>query len=457
MEHSAVVRIYATTQVPNYSSPWQSETPESCTGSGVVLESGLVLTGAHVIADATFVQVQKLSDPNKYIAQVESVCHDADLAVLRVEDARFMQDVQPAVLGELPSLRDPVAVVGYPVGGEEISVTEGVVSRVEVQRYAHSQRDLLAITVDAAINEGNSGGPVLKDGRVIGIAFQGIEDAENIGEMVPTPIIKRFLRSVHEPVVRVPALGIVTQFLENPVLRSTLGLSEEQSGVCVSGVQFGTGAWGKLELDDVLLEVEGHKIANNGTIRYRELYRTLFSVLLGERAVGDTMRFKVLRGGKQIDVSFSLTPARYLVPRNAFDCFASYYIFGGIVFQPLSRDVLACWPDWWDRGPKEFLHLYYSGSVTPERQEVIIIGQVLADEINIGYEALHTESIRTVNGVGPRNMQHFVQMMDECHGRVDLRTSLGKRIVLDAGPARSAGERILKRYNISSDRSADLA
>jgi S1-C subfamily serine protease len=456
MEHSAVVRIYATTQVPNYSSPWQSETPESCTGSGVVLESGLVLTGAHVIADATFVQVQKLSDPNKYIAKVESVCHDADLAVLRVENARFMEDVTPAELGELPSLRDPVAVVGYPVGGEEISVTEGVVSRVEVQRYAHSQRHLLAITVDAAINEGNSGGPVLKDGKVIGIAFQALEDAENIGEMVPTPIIKRFLRSIAEPSVQVPALGIMTQPLENPVLRSSLGMDESHSGVCVSCVQFGTGAYDVLQADDVLLTIGGHSIANNGTIRYREQYRTSFSVLLGELAVGDTMQFSVLRAGEQIELNVELTPSRHLVPRNAFDCFASYFIFGGIVFQPLSRDVLSCWPDWWDRGPKEFLHMYYSGSVTAERQEVIIIGQVLADEINIGYEEMHTESIQSVNGTLPQNMRHFVSMIDECDGRVELRTSLGKRIVLDTSPARSAGGRILERYNISSDRSADL-
>ncbi|MCL4142672.1 UNVERIFIED_CONTAM: hypothetical protein GTU68_045831 [Idotea baltica] len=457
MEHSAVVRIYATTQVPNYSSPWQSETPASCTGSGVVLDSGLVLTGAHVIADATFVQVQKLSDPNKYVAKVESVCHDADLAVLRVEGERFMEDVSPAELGELPALRDPVAVVGYPVGGEEISVTEGVVSRVEVQRYAHSQRHLLAITVDAAINEGNSGGPVLKDGKVIGIAFQSLDDAENIGEMVPTPIIKRFLRGISEPVLQVPAFGIMTQHLENSMLRNSLGMREDQSGVCVTIIQYGTGAYDAFQVGDVLLEIAGHSIANNGTIRYREQYRTSFAVLLGERAVGDTMPFKLLRGGEEIEVDLALTPARFLVPRSAFDCSASYYIFGGIVFQPLSRNVLACWNDWSDRGPKEFLHMYYSGTVTAEQQEVVIIGQVLADEINTGYEALHTESVQSVNGALPRNMRHFVQLIDECDGRVELRTADGNRIVFDTGPARAADGQILQRYNISTDRSADLA
>lgn len=456
MEHSAVVRIYATTQVPNYNSPWQSETPESCTGSGVVLASGLVLTGAHVVADATFVQVQKLSDPNKYIAEVHSICHDADLAVLRVTEETFMEDVVPAELGGLPTLRDPVSVVGYPVGGEEISVTEGVVSRIEVQRYAHSQRHLLAITVDAAINEGNSGGPVLMDDKIIGIAFQGLEDAENIGEMVPTPIIEQFLESVDSPVVRVPGIGITHQTLENPTLRRSLGMGPEQSGVLVSGTQFGSGAWKNLEVGDVLLSVAGHRIANNGTIRYRELYRTSFAVLLGEKAVGDSLCFTVLREGTELEITLPLRAAENLVQRSSFDECATYFIFGGFVFQPLSRDVLACWPDWWDRGPKEFLHLYYSGDITEERQEVIIIGQVLADQANVGYESFHTESVSRVNGIAPRNMRHFVELVEASTGEINLQTSPGKRIVMTIEDARAAGPRILERYNIAQDRSADL-
>ena len=72
-------------------------------------------------------------------------------AVLEVvEPADFLDDIEPAEVGEMPRLRDAVEVVGYPVGGEEISITEGVVSRIEVQRYSHSQRHLLAVTVDAA-------------------------------------------------------------------------------------------------------------------------------------------------------------------------------------------------------------------------------------------------------------------------------------------------------------------
>ena len=59
MSHNAVVRVYATIQEVNLDTPWQSCTPSSSSGSGVVVEHGRVLTGAHVVANATFLQVQK--------------------------------------------------------------------------------------------------------------------------------------------------------------------------------------------------------------------------------------------------------------------------------------------------------------------------------------------------------------------------------------------------------------
>ncbi|MFT4540637.1 MAG: S1-C subfamily serine protease [Planctomycetota bacterium] len=457
MEHSAVVRIYATTQVPDHDAPWQSETPESGTGSGVVVEPGRVLTGAHVVADATFVQVQKLSDPNKYVAHVESVCHDADLAVLRVEDERFMHEVTVAELGDLPALRDRVSVVGYPVGGEEISITEGVVSRIEVQRYAHSQRHLLAVTVDAAINSGNSGGPVIKDDKVIGIAFQSLEDAENIGEMVPAPIIRHFLRNQGTRAeMRIPGLGLSVQNLENPALRTALGIPEDQSGVLVRDIQYGTSAWGSLKSGDVLLEVDGHSIANNGTIQYGGRYRTSYWVLLGELDVGARLSFLVLRERELREIVLTLAPASFLVPRNSYDCTPTWFVYGGLVFQVLSSDFLRCWTDWWDRGPKEFLQLYYGGKRTEERQEVVVISQVLADEINVGYEACHTESVVGINGVMPKDMGDFVRRVDQSQETVEIQTSKGARIVFNTAEVREAGPRILKRYNIGEDRSANL-
>ncbi len=457
MSYANVVKIYTTSQEPDYDTPWQAENPSSSTGSGVVIEGGLVLTGAHVIADATFIQVQKSSDPNKAVARVEAVCHDSDLALLGVSDASFLGDVEPAEIGDFPDLRDTVSVVGYPVGGEEISITQGVVSRLEVQKYDHSQRRQLAVTVDAAINEGNSGGPVFKEGQVIGIAFQTLEDAENVGEIVPAPVIRHFLGAVaqgREPVV--PGLGISSMNLENPTLRRALGLAPEHSGVLVTSVEYGGSAWGVLRARDALLSFGGHDIANNGTCLYRERYRTSFDVVLGDYYVGDRVEARIVRDGREQTVWLDLKPLVDLVPRSQYDTLPTYFVYGGVVFQPLSLDLLKTWREWWHRAPPEYLNLYYTGIRTEEQQEVVTISQVLADELNVGFEDFYHETVVAVNGLLPRDMRDFVDRVESTSGLVEITTSRQGTLVFDPAEAAEAAPRILERYCIPRDRSINL-
>ncbi|MCR9245794.1 MAG: serine protease [bacterium] len=459
MAHSQVVRVYNTYQDPDHECPWQSLASRGSNGSGVVVGKNEILTGAHVVANSTFVQVQKPSDPTKVVAHVVAVCHDADLALLHVDDPAFTRGMKAVQIGDLPHLRDAVQVVGYPIGGEEVSITEGVVSRIEVQRYEHSQRHLLAVTVDAAINSGNSGGPVFAGRKVVGIAIQAIPDAENIGEMVPAPIIKRFLKTAREGVrdVLVPGLGITTQPLENPAMRRYLGMTARDSGVLVTAVQYGSSAWGHLQPGDVLIAIDGMRIANNGTVQYRDRFRCQFDVAVGDHSVGDPLRARVLRAGKRVAVTFEMRPMCWLVPRIEFEQMPTWFLFGGLVFQRLTAELLRVWGDhWWDKAPKELLNLYYSGLREPGRQEVIVLGQVLADAVNVGYEPFVNDIVLEVNGKKPANMAEFVRCIDQSDGDVFLRLSSGASVLFAADEARAAHERIARRYQLPGDRSADL-
>jgi len=454
----SVVRIFATRQEPDYELPWQTRPVSSSSGSGVIIGRGRVLTGAHVIANATFLQVQKVAEPTRYVGRVEAVCHDADLALVAVDDPTFMEGVTPARLGGLPELREPITVVGFPVGGEEVSVTEGVVSRVEVQRYSHSQYELLAVTVDAAINPGNSGGPAFQDGKVVGVAFQSLEEAENIGDLVPAPVVKAFLDAAETtPRVSLPALSVTTQSLENPQLRARVGMSPEQTGVLVSRLEFGGAAWGLLFPGDVLLSVDGHPIANNGTIRYHRRYRTRFSAVLTDHRVGDELALDVLRGGERLPLRIKLAPRQALVRHSEYDRLPTYYVYAGMVFQPLSRDLLETWDRWEDTAPVELLHAYHSGIRLDERREVVVLTEVLADEVNVSYEGYTYDSVVSVGGERPRDMRDFVRRMDAAAGQVEIRTSTDAVIVVDVAAAREANARILARYRVPGDRSPDLS
>jgi S1-C subfamily serine protease len=456
--HPEVIRVFATSQDPDFDGPWQARTPSNSTGSAVVIGKRLLLTGAHVVANATFLQVQKVSHPDKAIARVKAVSHDSDLALLEVvEPADFLDDIEPAEVGPMPKLRDEVAVVGYPVGGEEISITEGVVSRIEVQRYSHSQRHMLAVTVDAAINAGNSGGPVFGDGKVVGIAFQKLTGVDNIGEMVPPPIIRAFLDGVDKGKrPEVPALGITTQNLENPLMRRQLAVPTTLSGVVVVAVDHGGSSAGAIEPRDVITHIEGRAIANNSTVQYLTRYRTRYDVMLGNRYIGDRVTLEILRRGERRTVEITLGPWQPLVLRARYDLPPCYFVYGGLVFQTLTRDFLTTWDKWWNKAPKEFLYHYYMGSRSAERNEVVILTQILADEINVGYGHLYNEGVSRVNGETFLDMKDLVARIAGAHGLVEIQTSSGGVIMLDTDEVRRANPRILERYRIARDRSPDL-
>ena len=192
-----IVKVYSVHSYINPQQPWTTKPQEESTGSGFWIEhEGVpaILTNAHVVADAAYVEVRKAGDPRKYVARRKKISHECDLAVLSVEDEAFWEGASPLSFGPMPRLQDEVSVVGYPEGGEGVSVTVGVVSRIEIQRYAHSGANLLAVQIDAAINPGNSGGPALNaEGDVIGVAFQNQLDSQNIGYVIPAPIIAHYL------------------------------------------------------------------------------------------------------------------------------------------------------------------------------------------------------------------------------------------------------------------------
>jgi len=127
--------------------------------AGFVLSERRILTNAHAVMHYSAVQVRKHGSPDKVDARVVAIGHDSDTALLAVDDESFWAGLGHLELGELPELQERVTVVGYPTGGDNISVTAGVVSRVDLHRYSLSYVSLLAIQIDAAINSGNSGGP----------------------------------------------------------------------------------------------------------------------------------------------------------------------------------------------------------------------------------------------------------------------------------------------------------
>ncbi|PYI97118.1 MAG: hypothetical protein DME98_09475 [Verrucomicrobia bacterium] len=195
----SLVRITATSVEPDYRAPWNAGGLQRGVGAGFVISGNRIMTNAHVVANSRYITVERDGDPNKYPATVQFIANDCDLALITVAAPDFFKNMLPLKFGGIPALESTVSAYGYPIGGERMSVTTGIVSRIDFQLYTHSSVDQhLAIQISAQINPGNSGGPVMQDGKVVGVAFQGYSGdvAQGVAYMIPTPVMNRFLKDI---------------------------------------------------------------------------------------------------------------------------------------------------------------------------------------------------------------------------------------------------------------------
>ena len=460
----SVVKIFTHSDAPDYDQPWQTQGPESSFGSGSIVSTkhGLrVLTNAHVVENQAFVEVRRFGKASKFVAQVEGVGHVCDLAVLTIEDESFFDGTEPISIGDLPLLGDRVTVLGYPIGGDRLSLTEGVVSRIEISAYAQSQRRLLAVQIDAAINSGNSGGPVVdQKGKIVGVAFQASDEGQNIGYMIGAPVVDHFLRDMEDGTFDgFPDLGVVTQSLESPAFRRFLGVPKEiQGGIVVVAAHFGGSAHKLLHKEDVLLEVDGRKIGSDGSVRFRKGERIDFSHIVAQRHVGEELELVIWRKRERMNVNVPLLPPRRLVAENRYDIRPSYFTYAGLLFVPLSRDYLQTWgEDWWSSAPRNLVALYEHGIPTRGRLEVVVLQKVLADEVNQGYHGFESQVVVRTQGKRVRDLRHLISIVEATKDEF-LRFELasGERLVVERALAEKRGRMILKRYGLPRERSEDL-
>ncbi|PNY14332.1 protease Do-like 9-like protein [Trifolium pratense] len=265
--------------------------------------------------------------------------------MLTVDDDEFWQGMSPVEFGELPTLQDAVTVVGYPIGGDTISVTSGVVSRIEILSYVHGSTELLGLQIDAAINSGNSGGPAFNGkGNCVGIAFQSLkhEDVENIGYVIPTPVIMHFIKDYEKNggYTGFPILGVEWQKMENPDLRMSVGMKSDQKGVRIRRIDPTSPESKVLKPSDVILSFDGIDIANDGTVPFRHGERIGFSYLISQKYTGDDAAIKVLRNSNVLKFNIKLDGHRRLIPSHSKGKPPSYYIIAGFVFSTVSVPYL---------------------------------------------------------------------------------------------------------------------
>lgn len=463
----SVLKVFVVQTVPNYAQPWQMRPQRSCTGSAFVIDTQKrhIMTNAHVVSNATTVHVRRPGKSQKWRARVLCEGRICDLALLTVDAPEFWSgNLMSLQFVEVPELQDSILVAGYPLGGDSLSITKGIVSRVTMTRYAHASNKLLGIQIDAAINPGNSGGPAfahLDAGKVAGVAFSKLQNADNVGYIIPYSVIQHFLREYdqHGAFRGCCSVGFRWQDMENTSLKEHFKVPQSQSGSLVFKTDPLAPANQALSQNDVVTDIDGIPIADDGTIEFRNEERVEFSHVVRSKHIGDMLHLRVLRDGEQLDLSYVLRSRRPLVPvLHGVDCVPSYFIVGGLVFVPLSIPFLEHaygGHHWRKLAPVPILALVteYQGKVD---EQVVVLFQILAAEINFGYK-FQTIQCMSFNGTDAPNLPALAQQVDACSDKY-MRFGLegGKSIILDRAHAQREGPRILEQHAITFDRSADL-
>jgi len=447
-----IVRISVTAQVPDYSVPWNPGRITRGVGTGFLISGDRILTNAHISSNARFIAVQKENDSRMYEAKVRFIAHDCDLSILEVPDKSFFDGMSPLSLGGMPSLDSTVTVLGYPIGGRRLSVTRGVVSRIDFRSYAHSAADShLTIQIDAAINPGNSGGPVLQGNSVVGVAFQGFSGtvAQNVGYMIPVPVINRFLTDIKDGQYDRYVDLSVSQFpLLNNAYRRAMGLTPGDYGVIVSSVLKTSPGSRILRPGDVLLTIDGLPIFSNGYVEMGD-ERVRMEEVVERKYKGDSVRLKIIRDRKEIEVTVPLiSPWPYLIHARRHDVKPRFVVFGGLIFQPLSYNFLKA------SNIKDINIIYHSYNFINDElylktPEIVVLSKILPDPINVYLRGFVNSIVQKINDKDIRTLEDVSEAFKEPADYYIIRL-LGKDrpVVLERKGVEEARNRIIRGYGV---------
>jgi S1-C subfamily serine protease len=415
---NSVVKIFSTIVLPNPYQPWIKQAPREISGSGVIIAGDRILTNAHVVLYATDIQVQGRGAGDKVSATVESIAPGIDLAVLKVDDPTFFASRPPLTRASiLPRVKDTVLVYGYPLGGTSLAITRGIVSRIEFVAY-NFPVDGLRIQIDAALNPGNSGGPVVVDGRMIGLAFSRLNgEAQNIGYVIPTEEIELFLHDVADGHYDgKPIICDNFQALQNATLRAYLKVPPGVHGVVVN-IPFRDDPDYPLKRWDVVTRIGDTPIDDQGKIVAGDDLHLFFTYLVQKLARDGHVPLTILRDGQTRTVELPVPTGRPLVVPDLNGAYPSYFIYGPLVFTAVTTEFLGAlnadvrvanvMADM--DSPLETRRL--DPPAFPGEQLVAVAAPFFPSRLAEGYSSAQLNVVKTVNGIPIRNLRQLVEVL----------------------------------------------
>ena len=417
---NAVVKVFSTVRLPDCYKPWAKQAPTDYTGSGVIIDGKRILTNAHIVLYASQVQIQANQAGDKLSAKVEFVAPGIDLAILKLDDESFFDSHPPLPRATtLPDIKDGVMVYGYPKGGETLSITKGIVSRIEFARYNYPTAGLRR-QIDAAINPGNSGGPAMVGDKMIGLAFSHLSDAENIGYIIPCEEIELFLAdSASGHYHGKPAIYDYVQTLENATLHAFLKLNSSVQGIVIAE-PYSSDPKYPLKKWDVITKIGDTAVDDQGMVKLSSSVRVSFKYMVQKVAKDGKVPLTVVRDGKELQLQVPVFAERPMVIPRLDGTYPSYFIYGPLVFSDAAIEFLDGYTNL-KNGAQRLSSFSFSGNPLVKKMGekpafdgerlVVVSSPFFPDKLTKGYSNPMSEILKSVNGVEIKNLKHLVQVL----------------------------------------------
>ena len=304
---------------------------------------------------------------------------------------------------------------GFPIGGDSLATTRGIVSRVEFAPFNGGGVGLL-VQVDAAINPGNSGGPALVDGKMVGLVFGRDEEAEGTGFIIPNQEIDGFLDDVADGRYDGKWLPekLHIQPLENDSLRRKIGLDRAVRGLFVRDP-------GPLLTSDplrpggILTRVGDRDIDNQGYIAAEGGLRLPFPAAFESLAKDGSVPATVLREGKpNVPCRIGVTRTNDRLIRDFEGQYPSYFVVGPLVFSPLMGQSIMMYirmnPMMAHEDSPRVLRRADKRR-TPDEELVVVTHPLLRHKVAKGYREPLGQVLDEVNGAKIRSLKHLVEVI----------------------------------------------
>ncbi|MGM0609041.1 MAG: PDZ domain-containing protein [Candidatus Muiribacteriota bacterium] len=384
--------------------PWQRTSVRNRSGNGVVINNEYVLTTADLIKNNVLVELKKQGKNNVWEGYVLHADYDAGLALVKPVNDEFFEGLEVPEFSSNYSKGSPLTI-GRRLSDGRLAYHQAALTEIDARSILYGSNIYLALKANTMMQRGgNSEIAFNNKGEIIGLCYSFGDNEVNI---IPYETIENYINNYStDEYSGFPANYLKKLPLNDDNLRDFLELTDDKTGVMIANYNMGMPYSEFFKKYDVLLKVEGYDVDNSGLIKSDKFGRIDFNILFNiDKQPGDFLNVEIFRDGKVLNEKLKLDKFNkddYLIPDHILDERPDFIVYGGLLMSELTKSFLQEWgSEWVKRAPVKLVKKYsdYFMRKSDTKDNIVILREVFAHDINRGYQNLSYMIISKVNDV----------------------------------------------------------